>query len=89
MKRQFRSEFIKEWPRTLLDSILPYKKAQLINGQQMAQFVSQGGDLFEKDVYCGVFMIKAGRQYSVVRYKDENFVQKDLVKFREEEATFK
>ena len=40
----------------------------------MSKHVTQGVDLLEKRVYCGIFMMKAGRQYSVVRHKGEHFV---------------
>lgn len=32
---QFTAQQIREWPKTVLESILPYTKAQLINGKQM------------------------------------------------------
>ena len=58
---EFRSEFNKEWPRTIMDSLLPYKKFHIINGFEMAKYVKSGEDLLQKNVYCGIFMAKAGK----------------------------
>lgn len=49
--------------------------------------MKEGHDLLSKYVYCGIFMMKAGRSYSVVRSNGKSFVQKDLSKFREEDVT--
>lgn len=65
---------MKEWPSTLLDSLLPYKKIQLINGVEMAKFVTSGINLVNEKVYCGVFFIKAGKQYTVVRHEGSVYV---------------
>ena len=86
MQNSFRSEFNKEWPRTIMDSLLPYKKFHIINGFEMAKYVKSGEDLLQKNVYCGIFMAQAGKQFSVVDFEGDIFVQKDLVKFREEKV---
>ena len=78
---------LKDWPEITMDSIKPYKKTQLINGKELVSLVKEGHDLLSKYVYCGIFMMKAGRSYSVVRSNGKSFVQKDLSKFREEDVT--
>ena len=61
MKYSFKQEFLKEWPRNLLDGILPFKKCQIINGHEMTKFVKSGANLMLTPVYCGVFLARAGR----------------------------
>ena len=41
----------------------------------------------KQPVYCGVFFMKAGRQHVVIRHENVAYVQKDLIKYREEDVT--
>jgi len=59
---EHKTSLLAEWPRTLLDALVPYKKPQLVNGKELASAIeSKAIDLIQQPVYCGVFFMKAGR----------------------------
>ena len=37
-KKAYRTEILKEWPQTLIDSLMPYKKAHIINAKQLQAY---------------------------------------------------
>lgn len=90
MKKQrleHRVTLLSEWPRTLLDGLVPFKKPQLLNGKELANAIeTKMIDLTHQPVYCGVFFMKAGRQHIVVRHENQTYVQKDLIKYREDDV---
>jgi len=68
LQTEFFKDVLTQWPRNLLDSIAPYTKAQLINGKELVEWLTnKQGDVLKEKLYIGVFMVKAGRQYAVVR----------------------
>ncbi len=68
-KLEHKATLLAEWPRTLLDALVPYKKPQLVNGKELINAIENKiVDLIQQPVYCGVFFMKAGRQHMVVRH---------------------
>lgn len=62
MQNNFRQEFMKEWPNTLFEGLLPYKKIQFINGEHMRKFVrSPDNSLLRDNLYVAVFFMRAGK----------------------------
>jgi hypothetical protein len=86
VKLEYKREVLYNWPRTIFSALEPYKKPYLINGKQLAEYIKSGADLIATPVYCGVFLMKAGRLYSVVRHNGKAYVQKDLVSIRSEDV---
>ena len=87
VKRDFRREYTREWPQVLMDAMLPYKRPQFINGEHLRQLIKTGEiDVLDEDVFVCFAFIRAGRQYTVVRQGESAWVQKDLVRSREEEV---
>ncbi len=74
VKSEYKRDVLYNWPRTIFNSIEPYKKPFLINGKNLAEYIKSGADLLETPVYCGMFLIKAGRQYSIVRHGRKAYV---------------
>ena len=84
---EHKESILSEWPKTLLEGLVPYKKPQLINAKELVTAISQNLiDITVEPVYCGVFFMKAGRQHVVVRHDDFAYVQKDLIKYREDDV---
>lgn len=72
---EHKTSLLAEWPRTLLNALVPYKKPQLVNGKELTNAIeNKKVDLIEQPVYCGVFFMKAGRQHLVVRHNFQTYV---------------
>ena len=89
LKLDWRIKQTEQWADSLVQSFLPLKTVQVINGVEALRVLKnlRSTEMWAaaQDVYCGFYMMKPGRQVSVLRSGSTVHVQKTLVQCRTEE----